>query len=79
MVRAFNSDDEGKRVINDNGEEIGSIDRVEKDMAHITPASGLSSQTRQRLGWEEGEASYILEHDTVEDIGDDEVTLKSES
>lgn len=78
MVRKFNTRDEGKRVVGADGEEIGTVDRVSANTAHLRPASGLSDRLRDRLGWEAtGENTYELAHDQVERIESDEIRLKA--
>jgi sporulation protein YlmC with PRC-barrel domain len=77
MARNFNDSDEGKRVVNADGDEIGTVEEVSGNSAHVKPTSDLSNQMRQRLGWNQsGEESYALRHDTIDSIGDDEIRLK---
>ncbi|MFC6784676.1 hypothetical protein ACFQFH_02015 [Halobaculum halobium] len=77
MTRNFRAEDEGKRVVTADGDEIGTIDQTSGSMAHVKPSMGLSQSVRRRLGWaEEGEETYELRTSRVDDIGSDEVRLK---
>lgn len=76
MVRNFEDDDEGKRVVTADGDEIGMVGRVEKTRLHITPADNLSRSVRRRLGWSEDEDDYVLQKSKVDSIAGDEIHLK---
>ncbi|GAA0202958.1 hypothetical protein ACFFOL_17220 [Halobaculum roseum] len=77
MVRNFRAEDEGKRVITADGDEIGTIEKTSGSMAHVKPTSNLSQSVRRRLGWaEEGEDTYELRTSKVDDIGSNEIKLK---
>jgi len=76
MVRNFRASDEGKTVLNADGDEIGTIDSVSNNRAYVMPKQGLSDRIRQRLGWEEDEETYELKHSRVADIAGDEVHLR---
>ena len=76
MPRRFRSEDEGKHVVNADGDEIGTVERISENTAHVTPAANLSQQMRRRLGWEaEDEETYELPHDRVDAITADEIRL----
>lgn len=77
MVRNFRDEDEGKRVVTADGDEIGTIEQVSGSMAHVKPASNLSQSVRRRLGWaEEGEDTYELQTSKVDNIASNEIKLK---
>jgi len=77
MVRQFRSSDKGKTVLSKNGDEIGTVERVSGNKAHVKPASNLSRSVRQRLGWtDEDEEMYELMHSHVSQISNDEIHLK---
>lgn len=78
MVREFRSSDTGKSIVNDEGDELGTVDRVEGDTVYAKPSSGLSQRVRQRLGWDdEDEETFPLSHDQVDRIEGNEIRLKS--
>jgi hypothetical protein len=77
MVRRFKSEDEGMTVRTASGDEIGKIEGVHGDIAHVTPDSSLTESIRKRLGWsDENENMYELKHSSVARFEDDEVHLK---
>jgi len=77
MVRNFRSNDEGKKVVDADGDEIGTIDRVSGNKAYVSPKARLSQSIRKRLGWEEEEAeTYELMHSEVDSFSGDEIRLK---
>lgn len=77
MARNFRAEDEGKRVVTADGDEIGTIEQTAGSMAHVKPSMNLSQSVRRRLGWaEEGEDTYELQTAKVDNIGSEEVTLK---
>ncbi|WP_435332970.1 hypothetical protein [Haloarchaeobius sp. TZWWS8] len=78
MVRQFEDNDKGKKVVSNDGDTIGRIERVSGNKAYIKPESTLSKGMRKKLGWEdEKKDTFELKHDSVDDINDDEVTLSS--
>lgn len=77
MTRNFRSEDEGKRVVTADGDEIGTIEQASGSMAHVKPSANLSQSVRRRLGWaEEGEETYELQTTNVDSIESDEIRLK---
>jgi hypothetical protein len=77
MVRKFERGDEGMTVQTASGDDIGTIESIEGNKAHVTPNSGLSQSIRKRLGWtKENEAVYELRHSKVAEFTDDAVVLK---
>ena len=77
MVREFKSEDEGKKVVTNDGDEVGTIETVEQDTAHVTPDSGLGTSVRQRLGWaKDDQDMFALDHSHVRSFTGDEVYLK---
>jgi sporulation protein YlmC with PRC-barrel domain len=76
MPRQFKTSDEGKTVVTADGDEVGTIEKIEGDMAHVRPKGSLSRSIRRRLGWAEDEDAYEIEHSRVQKISGDEVHLK---
>ena len=77
MVREFESNDEGKTVVTADGDEVGTIEKIDRNMAHVRPNSSLAQSIRRRLGWtEENDEVYELRHSRVREISGDEVHLK---
>lgn len=77
MVREFTAGDEGKTVVTADGDEVGTIEKIDRNMAHVRPDGSLARSIRRRLGWaEEDEDVYEIEHSRVSNISGDEVRLK---
>ncbi|WP_138007328.1 PRC-barrel domain containing protein [Halalkalirubrum salinum] len=69
-------EDEGKNVINNNGETLGRVVQVEHGTAHVKPDPGLTDSIKSKLGWgESDEDTYRLDASNVESISDDEIHL----
>lgn len=74
----FSDDDEGKSVVNADGEEVGIITTVEHGTAHVNPDPGITDKIMSTLGWsDQDEDTYPLQEESVEAITDDEVRLSS--
>lgn len=76
MVRDFTASDKGKTVVTADGDEVGTIEQIEENMAHVKPNDSLSQSVRRRLGWAEDDSdTYELSQEQVMDISDIEVRL----
>jgi hypothetical protein len=77
MARKFQATDEGMTVKTESGDDIGTIESIEGNRAHVKPNTSLSQSIRKRLGWtKENEAVYELRHTKVSEFTDDAVILK---
>ncbi|MDF9744201.1 PRC-barrel domain containing protein [Natrinema salsiterrestre] len=77
MCASFTDNDEGKRVVNANGDEIGMVKTVSGGTAHIDPDPGMTDTIKSKLGWgDHDEETYPLDDDDVESITDDEIRLQ---
>lgn len=77
MCASFTDDDEGKRVVNANGEEIGVVKQVEAGTVHVDPDPGMADSIKSKLGWgDTDEDTYALDSDNVESVTDDEIRLQ---
>ena len=70
------SDDEGKSVVDANGETIGIVTNVQGNHLHVDPDPGLTDQIASRLGWSDSEDTYTIAADRVENVTDDEIRLQ---
>jgi hypothetical protein len=76
MTTRFTSDDEGKKVVNADGDGIGMITEVRGDTAYVDPDPGITDSVMSKLGWgDSDEETYALRDDHVETVTDDEVRL----
>ena len=70
--------DEGKNVINAQGDDIGRVIQVQNGKAHIDPNPGLGDRLMDKLGWSEREDDdiYRLDSRLIATVTDDEVRLR---
>jgi len=81
MVVSLSESDEGKDVVHD-GETIGRVMEVRAGTAYVDPNPTLASSLRAKLGWGDGAAdidTYPLENHMIEQIRDDEISIKDET
>jgi hypothetical protein len=78
MAHNFTEDDEGKTVVNDQGDEVGIIADVEHGTAYVDPDPGLTDKIKSKLGWDDrDEDTYPLQSESVASVDDDAVRLGS--
>ena len=69
-------EDEGKRVVNADGDTIGMVSTVRNGTAHVNPDPGITDKITAKLGWDDvNEEHYPLERSKVDTITDDEIRL----
>ena len=77
MCADFTDDDEGKRVVNADGDQIGLIETVEHGTVHVNPDPGITDSIKSKLGWGDADGeTYELDESNVESITDDEIRLE---
>ncbi|WP_324663567.1 PRC-barrel domain containing protein [Haloarcula sediminis] len=70
--------DEGKKVVNHDGDQIGVISGFRGGEAYVDPDAGMTDKIMSSLGWNDvGEDDYALSSDQVAEVTDDEVRLTS--
>jgi len=68
--------DEGKTVVNADGETIGMISGFRGGNAYVDPDPGITDQILSTLSWQNvDEDDYVLDSAQVERITDEEVHL----
>lgn len=76
MPHTFTSDDEGKKVIGTDGEQIGIVSSVESGRAYVDPDPGISDTVMSKLGWGDvDDGDFPLEESNVDTVTDDEIRL----
>lgn len=69
--------DEGKKVVNHEGEEIGMISGFRGGKAYVDPDPGLTDSLMSKLGWSDvDDDAYPIDDATVATVTDDEVRLR---
>jgi len=71
-------DDEGKKVVDESGDEVGIVSDVDHGTAHIDPNPGITDKVKSKLGWgDRDEDTYPLQEEMVSSITDDEIRLQA--
>jgi len=69
-------DDEGKKVVDSGGQEVGMISEIRSGTAYVEADPGLTDAIRSKLGWSEAEQDdYPLQEYSIDTVTDDEVRL----
>lgn len=72
------AEDEGKTVVDENGETIGRVVEVDGGTAEINPDAGMTDAIMSKLGWgDSDQETYTLDSGAVDTVTDDEVRLGS--
>ena len=76
MCAHYTDDEEGKRVVTSDGDEIGMVSAVRDGRPHVDPDPGMTDSIKASLGWGDAdEETYALDDDRVESVTDDEIRL----
>lgn len=71
------TDDEGKRVLNTDGTEVGRIVEVRDGRAYVDPDPSILDTITAKLGWATPtEGAHPLDAGSIEEITDDAVYLR---
>ena len=71
------TEDEGKRVLNTDGTEVGRIVEVRDGHGYVEPDPSLTETIKAKLGWAtRSEAAHPLDEGSIEKITDDAVYLR---
>lgn len=69
-------EDQGKTVVNSDGEKVGVVTGVRGGTAYVNPDPGLTDSIKSKLGWEDVDADdYPLNQDRIETIDEDQIRL----
>lgn len=75
-MTSISEDDEGKAVMNQDGETIGMVSSVRGDRMFVNPEPGITDKIKSKLGWEDvGENDYVVRENDIETVTDDAVRL----
>lgn len=77
MDQNITEEDEGKRVVDHEGNEIGMITDVRGGTAYVDPDPGITESVMSKLGWEDAEEEdYPLDETRIDTVTDDEIRLE---
>ena len=75
--RTLTPADEGKRVLNVDGSEVGRIVSVEDGRGYVVPDPSIVDTIKAKLGWGDVTAeAHPLDEGSIEEITDDAVHLR---
>ncbi|MDG5778504.1 hypothetical protein VB773_11950 [Haloarculaceae archaeon H-GB2-1] len=69
--------DEGKPVVDSNGERIATIERVDEGVPLVDPKSEIDPTTARALGWTSDSSLYELRHQSIGTVTDAAVHLET--
>lgn len=70
-------DDQGKNVVNADGDTIGVVKEVRGDRAYVDPDPGMGDQIMSKLGWSHGgDEEYPLDSSRIGEVTGDQIRLK---
>jgi hypothetical protein len=76
MTMSVSDSEEGKAVVDANGDQIGIVSEVRHGTAYVDPDPGLTDKVKTKLGWnDKDEEDYPLQEESIEAITDDEIKL----
>jgi hypothetical protein len=81
MADELTDSDVGKKVVTDDGDEIGRLAGVSDGDGTVDMYPGLTDQLRSKLGWttDEGETdSHRLRPASVTDVSDDTIVISAD-
>lgn len=77
MRTSVEEDDEGKKIVQD-GQTVGRVVEVDHGTAYVDPDPGLGETLLSKLGWaDRDDDTYPLQENTIEEVTDDEIRLKT--
>lgn len=78
MEHNLTEEDEGKKVVDSSGDEIGIVSGVRGGTAYVDPDPDLTENIKSRLGWGDvDQDDYPLDDSQIETVTDDEIRLGS--
>ena len=68
--------DNGKKVVNADGNRIGIVSEVKNGSAYVDPDPSIMDTVRSKLGWDDDDKDmYELPSNSIDVVTDDEVRL----
>ncbi|GGN12904.1 hypothetical protein [Halarchaeum nitratireducens] len=75
-MATLTSEDEGKILVDVEGEEFGVVTEVESNTAWVDPDPGLGDAVLAALGWSERDGDdYTVEGDLVDTVTEGEIRV----
>jgi len=78
MTVALSTDEEGKRVVDADGTEVGMIADVQHGTAHVEAPDDVVEELKTRFdAGQYGDDTYAIQDDDVADVDDERVVLET--
>lgn len=77
MSTKVTTDDEGKEVIDANGDRIGTVEEVDDGTALVDPVPEVSPIVVRALGWVDKPEVYPLRNPSIDTITESTIHLRS--
>ncbi|WP_458206971.1 PRC-barrel domain containing protein [Haladaptatus sp. NG-SE-30] len=78
MTIALTEEDEGKRVVEADGDEVGIVEDVRHGTAHVDADPAVVERMKTELGTGgSDENTFALSEDAIERIEDDEIVIQT--
>lgn len=76
MTAQFTDEDEGKRIVNADGDTIGRVIDVRAGTPYVDPDPGVTDTVKSKLGWGDAdEETYALDESSIESVSDEEIRI----
>lgn len=77
MKHSLTEKDEGKRVVDANGNKVGMISAIKGGTAYVDPDPSITDKVMSRFGWGDiDDDTYPLQEDQIDTVTDDEIRLR---
>lgn len=77
MTATVTVDDEGKRVIDANGDRIGTVERVRDGTALVVPRGEVNPTVTRALGWSDDPEVVPLRPQAIASISESAIRLRA--
>lgn len=69
-------EDEGKDVVDESGDHLGTVNDIEEDAIHVDPDPEITDDRRSEFGWDDRESeTHWVENDRIREITVTEVVI----
>jgi hypothetical protein len=76
MDQNITEGDEGKRVVDSDGNDVGIVKSVETGTAYVDPDPGITDTVMSKMGWGDPDReTYPLDSGKVDTVTGDEIRL----
>ena len=77
MTANVSEEDEGKPVIDANGDRVGTVDEVEDGTALVDPAAEVDPMLTRIFGWIDDRDVLRVSEQSIDTVTDSQVRLRS--